>query len=103
MITVLRKDIQESQEKVDSIYESTDSLKDMNTLNNGNKALLYYWINSFSRRIYDTLLNEVSLLAQPTLPKVCQDLPLLSCSKYSLIARYPERNISFWYPDIGIP
>ena len=88
---VLKKDITASKE----LIEKKDDPKSPQL------RLLYFWIQSFSRRILSTLLLEVSLLIQPVLPEACQSLPLLPCSKYSLIARYPERQISFWLPEGG--
>lgn len=56
------------------------------------------WRDSFSRRMLDNLLFEISLLAQPVLSTAQKTLPLVSTTSYRLIAKYPERNISFWIP-----
>ena len=58
----------------------------------------YFWLKSFSRRILDNLLFSISFFAQPSLSTARKTLPLLTTTSYRLIARYPERSVSFWYP-----
>ena len=65
----------------------------------------YFWLHSFSRRVLDTMLYEVSLLIQPKQSEARRSLPLAQTTEYQAIARYPERGISFWIPlrDKGVP
>ena len=47
---------------------------------------------------FPNLLFSISFFAQPSLSTARKTLPLLTTTSYRLIARYPERSVSFWYP-----
>ena len=95
-LEVFRKEISvvmaQEVEKVNTIVHSTTDVKEIT------RQRFFFWLKSFSRRILDNLLYSISFFAQPSLSKARKTLPLLTTTSYRLIARYPERSISFWYP-----
>lgn len=102
-LAVFKKEVSAVMKKevlhVDEIVHSSTDVKEIT------KKRFYYWLKSFSRRVLDSLLTSISFLSQPSLSKAKKNLPLLTTSNYRVIARYPERSISFWYPvsQDGIP
>ena len=95
-LAILRREVssvmQSEVSKVDSIITSGQDAKEIT------KQRFLFWLKSFSRRVLDTMLYEVSLLSQPILSEARKTLPLLQTTEYELIARYPERGVSFWLP-----
>lgn len=95
-LEILRREVssvmQSEVAKVDSIIASTQDAKEIT------KQRFLFWLKSFSRRVLDTMLYEVSLLSQPVLSEAQKMLPLAQTTEYELIARYPERGVSFWLP-----
>lgn len=102
-LTILQREVEEVMKKE---VDKADKIMSGPTINQEMvQEQFYFWLHSFSRRVLDTMLYEVSLLIQPKQSEARRSLPLVQTTEYQVIARYPERGISFWLPlrDKGVP
>lgn len=93
---VLKKEVSKLLEnEVKEASQIVEKNKDITTMNQKFHAM---WNRSFSRRMYNNLLNEISLAASPPISMMQSSLLLQATSNYELIAKYTECGISFWMP-----
>ena len=93
---VLKKEVSKLLEnEVKEASQIVEKNKDVTTLNQKFHAM---WNRSFSRRMYNNLLNEISLTASPPISMIQSTLFLQMTSNYELIAKYTECGVSFWKP-----
>ena len=85
---LLRNEVGEASQIVEKNKDATVMNQKFHTM----------WNRSFSRRMYDTLLYEISLMASPPISMMQSTLFLQATSNYELIAKYPECGVSFWRP-----